>query len=233
MKQLKNFADQRYNGQCVYCGAAPETREHVPPKVFLDRPFPDNLPVIEACTNCNNGFSKDEEYLACLVECVVSGSVDPEKLQRKSISNTLKRQPALQKNLNQSMVQTNDGFAFHINEDRIKKIIRKIAQGHVLFELNLRLFNEPDIFVFPITNLSEDQIQEFEDIDLKLQNLLPEVGSRAMQRLLVSERSIYCMGWVIVQPGRYRYSVQQGKRIEVRMVFSEYLACIVVWEDGI
>jgi len=67
MKRLPNYADQRFNGQCVYCGAYSDTKEHVPPKVFLDRPFPENLPVVESCAKCNTGFSLDEEYLACLI----------------------------------------------------------------------------------------------------------------------------------------------------------------------
>ncbi len=56
MKHINNYADQRFNGQCVYCGAAPETKEHVPPKVFLDLPYPDNLFIVEACRKCNSGF---------------------------------------------------------------------------------------------------------------------------------------------------------------------------------
>jgi hypothetical protein len=34
-------------------------------------------------------------------------------------------------------------------------------------------------------------------------------------------------GWVIVQPGRYRYRVAQTS---VQMVLSEYLSCTVTWE---
>ena len=48
---------------CIYCGAESGTREHVPSKVFLDEPYPEDLPVLPACFNCNNGFSDDEAYV--------------------------------------------------------------------------------------------------------------------------------------------------------------------------
>lgn len=70
------FVDERLKGSCVYCGGPPETVDHVPSRVFLDDPLPENLPVVEACRECNGGFSLDEEYLACLLECVMTGTTD-------------------------------------------------------------------------------------------------------------------------------------------------------------
>lgn len=35
--------------------------------------------------------------------------------------------------------------------------------------------------------------------------------------------------WIVVQPGRYRYSVESDGSM-VRMVLSEYLGCHVAWE---
>jgi len=51
----------------------------------------------------------------------------------------------------------------------------------------------------------------------------PEVGSRAMQRLLTDEQ------WLVVQKDRYRYRTAQDGRLWVRMVIREYLACRVAW----
>ncbi len=36
-----------------------------------------------ACRKCNNDFSIDEEYLGCLLECVIAGSTAPEKLHSR------------------------------------------------------------------------------------------------------------------------------------------------------
>ena len=43
------FMDERLTGKCVYCGAQPETRDHVPSKVLLDEPYAAQLPVVGAC----------------------------------------------------------------------------------------------------------------------------------------------------------------------------------------
>jgi len=68
MRQRINFGDKRQIAHCVYCGKGIETREHTPPKVLLDVPYPENLPVIQACEICNQGYSLDEEYFACLID---------------------------------------------------------------------------------------------------------------------------------------------------------------------
>src|SRR5580700_2734927 len=76
MQQLANFGDDGNKGWCIFCGGPEETRDHVPSRVFLDQPYPDNLPVVPACHRCNTSFSADEEYLACLIECAKAGSVE-------------------------------------------------------------------------------------------------------------------------------------------------------------
>jgi hypothetical protein len=232
MKHFNNYADRRFNGQCVYCGATPETREHVPPKVFLDRPYPENIPIVEACAKCNNGFSMDEEYMASLLDCTISGTVDPDLIHRENIKRTLKKQPALALRLQNAMKMNDDGIVFSVEFERINNVAHKIAVGHVLFELNLLLSETPKVAVAPFSTLSEDQIHDFENINFMTPDVSPEVGSRSMQRLIIAEDKVYNEGWIIVQPNRYRYAVIQSERVEVRMVFSEYLACQVAWEDA-
>jgi len=49
---------------CVYCGAEDNlTVDHVPPKLLLSRPYPDNLITVPACFPCNQSFQKDDEYM--------------------------------------------------------------------------------------------------------------------------------------------------------------------------
>lgn len=59
------FVDKCLQGICVYCGRVPDTGYHSPSKVALDAPYPENLPVVEACVGCNPSFSLDKQYLAC------------------------------------------------------------------------------------------------------------------------------------------------------------------------
>src|SRR5690242_14029536 len=71
----KMYIDERHLAFCAFCGDAPGTRDHVPPRVFLDKPYPDNVPVVGSCFECNNGASLDEEYVACLLEAAVCNTV--------------------------------------------------------------------------------------------------------------------------------------------------------------
>ena len=53
---------------CVYCGSEKDpTIDHVPPKLFLTRPYPDNLITVPACAKCNQSFQKDDEYARTLL----------------------------------------------------------------------------------------------------------------------------------------------------------------------
>ena len=65
MQNFKCYADSRNKGFCVHCGGPYETDDHVPSKVLLDEPYPDNLIVCPSCLKCNNELSDDETYLAC------------------------------------------------------------------------------------------------------------------------------------------------------------------------
>lgn len=48
---------------CAYCGQEKKlTADHVPPKLFLERPFPPNLLAVPACADCNRSFQADDEY---------------------------------------------------------------------------------------------------------------------------------------------------------------------------
>ena len=53
---------------CVYCGSLADSREHVPSKVFLRKPYPDNLYTVPACKKCNNSFSQDELYTRVVLD---------------------------------------------------------------------------------------------------------------------------------------------------------------------
>jgi len=99
MEQIRDLSDERLSYYCIYCGKAPDSREHVPSKVFLDEPYPTNLPVVPSCIECNNKFSKDEVYVACLLECVLRGSADIDKLNRKKIQRILTEKKKLQRQL--------------------------------------------------------------------------------------------------------------------------------------
>jgi len=49
MQQFRCDGDDRNKGFCVHCGGPSETIDHVPSKVLLDEPYPENLMAAPAC----------------------------------------------------------------------------------------------------------------------------------------------------------------------------------------
>jgi hypothetical protein len=111
--------------------------------------------------------------------------------------------------------------------ERVRKVVLKLGRGHAAYELNEPPFGDPaSVSFIPLTSLSSEDRHRFESPPEAA--FWPEVGSRAMQRLVVSDSSV-STDWVDVQPGRYRFMTVVGEMTSVRVVLSEYLACEVVW----
>ena len=81
----------------------------------------------------------------------------------------------------------------------------------------------------PLTLMDQEQRERFEDHPFADSlSVFPEVGSRAMQRILIAEED-YNEGWLEVQEGRYRYLAAGEGEIVIKGVLSEYLAYEVIW----
>ena len=226
MEQLRSYGDERQLAQCVYCAGYTETRDHVPSRILLDEPYPANLPVVPACQTCNESFSLDEEYVACLVECVHGGTANADEVQRHKIRRILSRKPAMTSKFAEARNETKDGVAFRIEADRVRNVVLKLGRGHAAFELNEPQFDEPTSLSFvPFPSLTRDERERFERPPAA--SIWPEVGSRAMQRLVSDSPGEAT--WVTVQPGRYRYLTSAAEGVLVRVVISEYLGCEVLW----
>lgn len=239
--QLNDFADDRLISGCIYCGGLAETQDHVPSRILLDAPYPENLPVVGACQSCNQGFSKDEQYLVCLIEAAIVGSPDPDKIRRPSVARSLRRSPALQARIRAAQTCFDDGIGFAVEEDRVKNVMLKLARGHAAFELSQPCREEPDHFWYGhLTVMSQEQRDLFDSVHV--QEMFGEVGSRGLQRMFVTEvvlRSetgeqsvvgLLINDWVEVQEGCYRYlAIDDIGGIVIRIVIAEYLACEVGW----
>jgi hypothetical protein len=229
MRQVPDYGDDRNKGFCVHCGGREETSDHIPSKVLLDEPFPENLTACASCLRCNNGFSRDEEYLACVLECVLTGDVAPELIERSKIAHILRRSPKLAESLRHAKHVVDGQTIWDVDMDRVKHVLLKFARGHVAYELNEPRLDEPEFFYCrPLTTMSSDQRKAFEASEEI--GIWPEVGSRALSRLLVVGSDVYEEGWLLVQEGRYRFRTLQGSGPRVRIVLREYLACEVAWD---
>ena len=231
MRQIQPTADERILAACIYCGAAPDSRDHVPSRVLLDDPFPDNLPVVPSCRGCNTSFSLDEEYCAALIDCVTVGTAEPTGHHRAKVRRILKHQPALAAALQsgRSVDPTTGATSFAPDLDRMRRLVLKLAKGHAAFDLHTVDDQEPSVVsVAPLQLLDESAREAFESPPATC--LFPEVGSRAMTRMF--EHGIPSPSWIVVQPGRYRFLASPGLPVVVRVVIGEYLACEVIWGEG-
>jgi len=228
MEQLPNYGDPRTLAFCAFCCGPTGTKDHCPSKVFLDEPLPANLAVVPACLECNNGFSADEEYLACLVSCVIAGSTDPQQIERPKIQRILSEKPALRGRLEQAKLIQDGRTIFMPDWERARNVLLKLAKGHALYELHENCAGEPVHFsMAPLVTLSDEQREWFENPDSS--SAWPEVGSRAMQRMLIGS-DVSAGGWIVVQERRYRYNASIVDGCDVRIVINEYLAARACWD---
>jgi hypothetical protein len=227
MHQIRSYGDDRQLARCAFCGGETGTVDHCPSRVLLDEPYPEQLPVVPACSKCNQGFSQDEQYLACLLSCVLAGSTDPEKIQRPKIRRILEKTPKLRARIENARNASGDGVIFNVEYDRVATVVVKLAKGHALYELHEPCTQPPDeVAVRPLVLMSPNEREEFEN-PTQSQGW-PEVGSRAMQRIIISDGEPETP-WLEVQRGVYRFCAMMEDGIVIRIVMNEYLACLVRW----
>jgi hypothetical protein len=231
MRQVHNFGDVRNERACCHCGDMYLTHglafDHIPSRILLDDPLPENMHKAYACRKCNNELSSHEEYLACLIECVLAGSTDVNQIKRPKVKKTLLRRPKLQAMIERSKESTPSGIVFKPEWPRVEQVAVKLARGHASYELNEPKPETPIRTVIkPLLLFSKSERQEFETP--LSSSVWPEVGSRKMQ-LVVEGEGPYD-DWTIVQPGRYRYMTSIVEGITIRCVLSEYLAIEVTWD---
>ena len=238
MRYLNDYSDERLKGACAHCGSAIDStranRDHVPSKCLLQEPYPDNLPVVPSCIQCNSEFSKDEEYFSILLQCVLIGSADPMDHRNANVRKALRRSKRLGERIecSKSIVETDEEsrVVWEPETQRVNNVILKNARGHAFYEFGERQEIDPAyVWTKPICNLPDTQHRNFVGNQRTHVSGWPEVGSRAFQRAILG----YDIrdGWVIVQNGIYRYKVMQNKGVYVRSVLAEYLATEVYWRD--
>jgi hypothetical protein len=238
MRQIKTYSDERLEFMCSYCGESftpegdyKETKDHVPSRILLDDPFPENLPKVPCCDKCNQSFSLDEEYIACLLECVIHGTVEVAELKREKIKAILSEKEALRKRIMDAYEKRDGRVYFKVEEDRLKNVVVKLAKGHAKYENSAPQFDEPSsISIRILDSMRKEEIESF--FSPTFLKKTPEVGSRALSKIVLSNYSDPQLQWEMVQDGRYMYSVSiRTGALVVRIAIWEYLAVEVIWED--
>lgn len=70
--------------RCFLCGTTGNlTREHIPPKNLFPKPRPSNLHTVPCCEPCNNGGSKEDEYLRVAASSLINANpIGKERFER-------------------------------------------------------------------------------------------------------------------------------------------------------
>lgn len=215
LSKLKNrlvYQRKSQNMLCIYCGKNADTREHCPPRSFLKEPYPPDLKVLPACSECNNDFSKYENKFLSLMNNLEKGSED----------DSTDRDILLMK-------------IDHILPNYARNVLEKVAMGHAIYQLSDgfkdMIEDKPTIDFLLKSQVSQDQWNELQHPVII--DVIPELGSRESDSVFViAKRSadtsvslpICLVDWTDVQQNVYKYiSYLSGDRIVVKMILRNVL----------
>lgn len=218
---------------CIYCGGLAKTREHVPSKSFLSEDFPDNLPTVPACFDCNNGYSNDEKYISSYLETLKSFIYKGYTL-KPNIDKRFEKDQHLKELIYSQIQKQEDKINFTFDEKRLLNVIVKLARGHVAYELDYVDFDElPRIWYRFDFELTQEERREFNTIPLM--DKAPEVGSRWTSHVGIIEDESGMIAtiseWNQVEDNVYRYNayISDG-HICVKFCVGEFLFCYLEWD---
>lgn len=242
MRQVKRFGGDNRIGQytewlkndinyCIYCGEIADTREHVPSKVFLLEPFPNNLSTIPSCAKCNNDFSENEVYVSSHIN-VLRSLIEKVCIDNK-FKKILEHDNKLKRLLENQIREDSNEIYFSFDIEKFKNIIEKLALGHLAYEFDcIELDCQPEVYFDWTFNLDERQINNFKMIPAM--DIAPEIGSRSSGKLIInfdsdSEEYIPSLDWQEVQRNRYEYIVYFDDKDSpcVKIIISNIVFCIV------
>ena len=247
MKRIKEiFIDERLrwpDDLCMYCGVSLEksgrSKEHVPSKCLLLEPYPKELMTLNSCRICNQDLASDEQYFCALLSAVLTGSTKPDMQNKKRAARTLRHQPRLREMIEKSKTEFKTLFgeirtSFSPDINRIERVVKKNAMGHILYELHQVMSTDPDhIFAVPLQNLTSEQREGFESAGEGETSGWSEIGSRMFVRQCEATGGIesdFRGPWIVVQEGVYRYLIEEDcDDIYVKSVIHEYLATETHW----
>jgi hypothetical protein len=121
--------------------------DHVPPDGIFPEPKPTNLITVPACSKCNRGSSKDDEYFRTIIAIDAASyesSNAAEMLMDKKVTRQFKEKAALRNHLMAKMKKVNlfseggiyieKGYAFECDQKRVQAVVEKIVKGLYLHE---------------------------------------------------------------------------------------------------
>ena len=244
--------ERKTSMSCVFCGLPAETREHTPSKVFLSKPYPDNLSLVPSCGECNNSFSNDELYTFILLKMLIHDyfpdlNIIDNYVQDK-IDNTKEGREAVE-SINKFLEQRNSHPGENFSDVRIERILRKLAISHATHDLSEGYHQ--DSYGFRISsccydispNMTEYEIDSIDSIEPVI--LFPEIGSIGFEHIFALETTLrsvetdeekriaaYFTFWNDVQDGNYRYLCSHKvDKLLVKIVIYDFLYAVIVFSE--
>lgn len=80
---------------CYLCGRKADTVDHIPPRSFFPKPWPDNLLTVPCCNACNNKLSPIDEQMRVFLAADENANEGAKKIQLQKIfkENSIKGKP--------------------------------------------------------------------------------------------------------------------------------------------
>ena len=232
---------------CIYCGAEADTREHCPSKVFLRKPYPDNLYILPACKSCNNSFSDDELYAEIYIDAL-------KHLSGYSPNISCENQERIYKNTAFYDAQKDYVHFLETNKlplnDKLLNILTKLSIGHLIYELSFgyavdnKLIKPVSLRYYTSFNIPKELINDFDSPIDMTDKLLPELGSRAFENIYVFESVLReysennqqiiqfpIMVWTVSQPNQYQYItwIEDNQHAHVRIIIHDFLYAEIIY----
>lgn len=213
---------------CVYCGGKATTRDHVPPKLLLDRPFPLNLWTVPSCKRCNESFSADETYFR---DALAHVSFEPAVFETTRgngiVARSLRKQPGHRRRIDAAHVTGPDGrVSFVPDRVRFGRVAQKIAGGLYYIEHGCL----PPLSRFQC--LAVDHVSQLPGWLLAVAErsvrggCWPEVGSRALERAVCVpgdlEPQRHETGWRVLQPNVFAFKFARAPNKERLCIMKHY-----------
>jgi len=122
---------------CIYCNhAVADTVDHIPPKLLLAKPYPDNLLIVPSCFKCNSSFQKHDEY----TRVIASIDIRNDKHQTVKVNMPAILRSHLAVMLKDYIGNRTNGFLFHTDSDKplLQRNILRDGLNPILTKLNLK-----------------------------------------------------------------------------------------------
>lgn len=158
--------------ECAYCNCVATTRDHVPPKLLIQKPRPSNLKTVPSCELCNLEASLDEEYFLLFLSSI---SLHPAMQALHdidgSVYRSLSRKPSLDDRLITSLAPVYVGGRQHVciepEHERLNTVIRKIAHGAWYLRYRKRAARDKFkmIKLLPYQKISLEALQDVSVVD--------------------------------------------------------------------